>query len=80
MEVIANQWIRAYLSLKGRVLIANVLILPIVRYAIRFIYPTPEIIKRIEQIYYKLIWNGKDHGVTNRNTTIFPVKQGGLAC
>ena len=51
-EKIANQWLRYHLSMKGRILVANSLMLSIPRYAMRFLEIPPRVRKAMEASYH----------------------------
>ena len=73
-------WLRLYLSMKRRVMIANSLMMSIPRYAIRFIeLPTPTK-KLLEQEYYKFVWNDRSHITDKDFHACCGRKDGGIGC
>ncbi|RKF62329.1 hypothetical protein OnM2_034074 [Erysiphe neolycopersici] len=76
-----SSWLKAYLSLKGRVLIANSLIMSTIRYGLRFL-PIPDITKQeFLRIYWGMIWNDRTQGgIVSRQVAINIGSKGGLKC
>lgn len=80
MDRVSQDWTRAHLSMKGRVLIAGTLVLSKCRYTMRFLTPSRDTIAKAESMYFRLVWNGKDIGLINRASTLLPINKGGLNC
>ena len=71
------------MSTKGRVLIANSLMMSIPRYALKFLPMNASVKTRLEKAYFKLIWEGKK-GLAGMNIgaleACLPINEGGLGC
>ena len=56
---ITSTWLKLYMSLQGRVLIANSLLMSIPRFTVRFLEMPGSIRKALKKEYYRLIWDDK---------------------
>lgn len=79
-RTIADQWAKYHLSMKGRVLIANSLMLSIPRYAMNFIELTSATKQKLEKEYYRLIWDEKKAGIVKDLQACMPKTSGGIGC
>lgn len=77
---IVDLWLKCHLSLRGRVLVGNSLLLSVPRYAFRFLRLPGDTLQEIERLYYRLIWDGKERGYIERACTLRPTTEGGLKC
>lgn len=76
---VRDAWIPFHMSMKGRVLIGNTLIMSLPRYALKFLPISDLSRKALEKAYYDLIWDDKV-GHLNGSLACLPVKKGGLGC
>jgi len=77
---IRSKWRRFHLSLKGRVLIANSLMVSIPRYALRFLEMPAATRKALEKEYYRMIWDDKASGTIKDLQACLPTDSGGIGC
>ena len=75
---IADIWSRFHLSMKGRVLIANSLIMSLPRYAMRFLPMPTRVREDIQKEYYRLIWDMKPRKVLRDLHACHPASEGGV--
>jgi hypothetical protein len=79
----ANAWLKFHMSTKGRVLVANSLMMSVPRYALRFLHISRAIKERLNKAYFKLVWDNKK-GLAGLNIgnlqACLPLEQGGLGC
>lgn len=78
MRKTVDTWLSTHLSLRGRCMIANTLVLSQIRYFLRFCSLTTMQIQEVEKIYYRMVWDGRVEGLINRDLTLLPRKDGGL--
>lgn len=71
---------RFYLSIKGRVLIANSLIMSLPRYALRFIPIPCEVRFKLERAYYRLVQDAKGKTLEKDFYAYMLRNQGGIGC
>ena len=71
-------WTCRHLSLKGKVLILKSLILPQIQFLFTMIYTPENILKQVENLFYKFLWNGKPAKI-KKTTIIAPISLGGLS-
>ncbi|UTT92802.1 hypothetical protein NDA17_003336 [Ustilago hordei] len=77
-ENIANKWSGAHLSLKGRVMVANSLMLSLPRYHLKFIPISTQTLKKLVKIYYDFIWVHKVHQKLHDSHALLPPERGGI--
>lgn len=65
------------LSIKGKVTIANSLVISLFQYPCSYIHTPPEVFKELKSIFTKFLWNNKKPKVAY-STLILPVADGGL--
>lgn len=76
---ISTNWSHMHLSIKGRTLIANVLMMSIPRYALRFLPLDVEDRRGLDKAYYDLIWDNTYWVGGRDNQPLLPYEKGGLA-
>lgn len=79
-ETIRKTQSRFYLSLKGRVLIANTLIISLLRYAVRFIPIPLPIRRRLKKEYYRLIQDARQKTLEYDFYAYLLKDKGGIGC
>lgn len=77
---ISRRWASAHLSLKGRVLIANSLMMSLPRFHLKFLPIPPECIKQLVAIYYAFIWEQKTFTKISDCHTLLAKDHGGIGC
>ena len=77
---IADLWLRFFLSLKGRVLIANSLMMSIPRYAMRFLELPTETKKILAAEYHRMVWDDKSAGQISILHACCEPTEGGIGC
>ncbi|KAJ1597549.1 hypothetical protein NDA14_003562 [Ustilago hordei] len=77
-ENIANKWSGAHLSLKGRVMVANSLMLSLPRYHLKFVPISTQMLKKLVKIYYDFIWVHKVHQKLHDSHALLPPEKGGI--
>ena len=77
---IAAVWLRLHLSLRGRVLIANALMMSITRYAVRFLDVPGQVRKDLQKEYYWLVWDDKSSSMIKDLHACCKVSDGGVGC
>ena len=77
MNTLINIWKSRYLSLKGKVTIIRSLILPQIQFLFSMIYIPNNLLKDIETILFKYLWDGKPPKI-KRSTIIASIEEGGL--
>lgn len=80
METTQRTWSKARLSTRRRVLIANTLIMSLPRYYLKFLYPCALVQRKIEQTYWRMVWDGKRGGHLKKELAVASNSQGGLGC
>lgn len=78
LQASVTQWLKCHMSLKGRVMIANSMLLSVPRYSLRFIELPEPTAKLIEKEYYRMIWDDKSHGHIKDKHSVLPVEKGGV--
>ena len=76
---IADFWLKSHMSLKGRVLIGNSLMMSIPRYALKFLEVQGPTAIALEKEYYRLIWDDKYRTISDIQSCC-PAKVGGIGC
>ena len=77
MRIVANMWRKRDITLKGRVVIANSLVIPIMSY-VASVLPCPsDVMKEARNIVETLVWCGKKAKVA-RGYVTQKTKEGGL--
>lgn len=71
-------WARYHLSLKGRVMIVNIFMMSLPRYALRFLNMSIKIKDELNKEYYRLIWNNKIRGIVRDLHSCYPIKKKGM--
>lgn len=74
---ICNSWANRHLSLKGKITIANSLLVSILQYPCSFIYVLQRVYKEYQQIVSNFIWNGRKPKIAY-NTLTQSTQLGGL--
>lgn len=77
-ETIATRWSKAHLSLKGRIMVANSLMLSIPRYHLKFIPISPQTLSSLVKIYYDFIWDQKWLHKIHDLHALLPPEKGGI--
>ena len=78
--MIATLWLRLHLSLRGRVMIANALMMSITRYAVHFLDIPMTTLEELKKEYYRLIWDDKSSGTIKDLHTCCKLSDGGIEC
>ena len=76
----ARRWLAAHLSLRGRVLVANSVVLAMPRYLLKFLRLPGARLQQMESIYWGLVWDDKDYGLVRRERALCAKDRGGLGC
>ena len=77
---VTAHWLKNYLSIKGRVLIANSLMMSLPRYGIRFLNVPTDVVAQLQKEYYKLVWDNRRYDrIPDLHACALP-PQGGLGC
>lgn len=77
MNKLKNIWRSRKLSLKGKVIIIRILILPQIQFLFSIVYTPKLLIKEIDTLLFKYLWDNKTPQI-NRNTIIAPIEEGGI--
>ena len=77
INTLLNIWKTRNLSLKGKITIIKSLIIPQVHFLFAMVAVPEIILKNIEKILFRFLWNSKTSKV-KKNTIIAPIEQGGL--
>ena len=77
---ISAQWMKCHMSLQGRVLVANAMMMSITRYALRFLDPPVGVIKDLSKEYYRLVWDDRASGTIKDLYACCPISKGGIGC
>lgn len=72
-----SSWRKYHLSLKGRCLVANSLLMSIPRYAVRFLDLPQGVKGELDREYYRMIWDGQTRGTISNIHACAPVAEGG---
>lgn len=74
---ICSSWSHRYLSIKGKVTVANSLITSLFQYPCASIHTPPEVFKELKRIFSYFLWNNKKPKIVY-STLILPLTEGGL--
>ena len=77
MNKLINIWKARNLSLRGKVTIIRSLILPQIQFLFSMIYIPDKILKDIDSILFKYLWDNKPSKI-KKTTLIAPIKEGGF--
>ena len=65
-----DRWITFHLSIKGRLMAANTLVMSLPRYAIRFLELPKPTKERLEKEYFRLLWDGHRSTIKDLRTCL----------
>lgn len=74
MTSICADWTRRNITLKGKVVVLNSLIFPIIYYQCTMLYAPPRVIKEINQISNSFLWSGKSPKISKACLGLPPAK------
>jgi hypothetical protein len=78
MNNLLNIWQRRNLTLLGKITVIKSLVLPIITHLLTSILdPSADIIKEIDNLFFKFIWNNRRDKI-KRDTTMRDYEDGGL--
>lgn len=76
MKSITSDWTWRNISLKGKTVILNSLIFPIIHYQCTMLHVTPRVISEINKITNQFLWNGKRPKISRACLELPPAKGG----
>lgn len=77
IQHVCLSWTNRNISIKGKITIANSLLIYLLQYPCSVVPTPPRVLKEFRQIISAFIWNGK-HPKSAHKTLILPIHQGGL--
>lgn len=77
IKATCESWTNRSLSLKGKITVANSLLVSLLQYQCSCIYTPPQVFKEYKKIVGNFIWNGKRPKISY-NTLAQPISNGGL--
>lgn len=77
IKSVCSSWNHRTLSLKGKVTVANSLLMSILQYPCASIFTPPQVFKDYRNIITQFIWNGRKAKVAFK-TLVLPISRGGL--
>ena len=75
-----TMWLQFYMSLKGRVLTTNTLMMFMLRYAIRFLEIPAQVQKDLQKEYFQMVWDDRSSGMINDFHACCSPMTGGMGC